>query len=581
MATVIDYKAEDIDKVECRFAVHVKERPGVNCDLHYIKEVVTLKDGTKRPRIRLKENFERPVWFTKPAFRDHKEKKEFEEMGKLEKIMTTESQLCRHLANRLNVPHLAGRRRDLMDSPYIYGADVTSASLIKLQYLKKNNFVQSPYSLCVLDIETGVLDSNWGEILMVTLAMKGKVYTACLKSFVEKTGDTQFRTTKAMEQYLPKYKDWDSELELFDDPVDMLKKTFRVANDWAPDWLVLWNINFDIKEILEYLKKRNVDPIDVLADQDIPRSARYCFYKEGLTKKVTASGKVKPVNPAMQWHTLFLTARFYCIDAMSAYKQKRIAKQEEPSYALDHILNLEIKSRKLTFEEADAYKKKAWHAFMQAYYPIQYIIYNRYDCIGILELDAKTRDLMLDLPSAAGITDFERYSSNPKKIADALFLFAGKKGYIIGVVGKKVEKKVVEVTEELEEGDDDEFDDGEEHVEDFKTLSLKDWIITLQSHLLLHEGLCIFSDFPGLITNLRGLVMDVDVKSSYPSATQVGNVSKGTTICELISIEGISEELFREQNLGIICGGTNALEYGEKMFKLPNAIEMLELVRAG
>jgi hypothetical protein len=577
MTPKVDYKDEDIVKTECRFAVHVQAREGINPDTHYVKEVLTLKDGRKVPRITLIEDYLRPIWVTKPAFRNHKERKEFEDVDKLDLIMTTESNLCKAVAAKLNVPHLARRRRDLMDIPYIYGGDITSTSLIKAKALAANKFVQSPYSVAVMDIETGIIDYNNGKILMITVTMAGKVYTGCLKSFVEKTGDYDSRVTKAMQTYLPQYDTWDCEFEVFDSELDMLKKAFLVANDWAPDFLAFWNINFDVSEILACLDRNGVDPIDVMADMSIPRSRRYCYYKQGLTKKVTASGRVKPVNPALQWHTMFLTARFYMIDAMSVYKQKRMSKQEEPSYSLDAILALELKTSKLKFKEADMFKKKAWHAFMQHNYPIQYIIYNRYDCISILDLDKKTRDMALDLPSAAGITDFSRYSSNPKKIADALFMFAGKKKRIIGTVGKKVEKKE---EPQVSAEDDDDDDDEEEDVSDYGVLSLKDWIITLQSHLLLPEGLKIFSDFPNLVTNLRGLVMDVDVTSSYPSCTQVGNVSKETTLCEIISVAGKEEGLFREQNLGLICGSVNALEYCNKMLELPDPAEMLSLVKA-
>jgi len=58
-------------------------------------------------------------------------------------------------------------------------------------------------------------------------------------------------------------------------------------------------------------------------------------------KKVTASGQVKPINPALQWHTLILTASFYVIDAMCVYRQLRMAAQEEPSN-LNYILQKEL-----------------------------------------------------------------------------------------------------------------------------------------------------------------------------------------------------------------------------------------------
>jgi hypothetical protein len=54
----------------------------------------------------------------------------------------------------------------------------------------------------------------------------------------------------------------------------------------------------------------------------------------------------------------------------------------------------------------------------------------------------------------------------------------------------------------------------------------------------------------------------------------VANVSKETCVNELISIEGVSEETFREQNLSMCLGGVNTLDYFERMFGLPSLQEV-------
>lgn len=55
------------------------------------------------------------------------------------------------------------------------------------------------------------------------------------------------------------------------------------------------------------------------------------------------------------------------------------------------------------------------------------------------------------------------------------------------------------------------------------------------------------------------------------------NVSKETTSRELISIDGIDEEVFRIQNLNLVIGQTNALEYVTTMFDAPKPNELLTL----
>ena len=56
----------------------------------------------------------------------------------------------------------------------------------------------------------------------------------------------------------------------------------------------------------------------------------------------------------------------------------------------------------------------------------------------------------------------------------------------------------------------------------------------------------------------------------------VGNVSRETTALELIDILGIDEDVFRMQNINLLQGHVNALEYGMKMHGLPTPQEALK-----
>lgn len=72
-------------------------------------------------------------------------------------------------------------------------------------------------------------------------------------------------------------------------------------------------------------------------------------------------------------------------------------------------------------------------------------------------------------------------------------------------------------------------------------------------------------------------VFDSDEVSAYPSATMVLNVSKETTLKEIISIDGIDENVFRAQNLNFLLGSTNAVEYVTNMFNAPKPYELLDM----
>jgi hypothetical protein len=542
--------------------------------MHYIRETIFYKDGNIEPKSYLVKDFKRPVWVTKQNFRNHNDKKEFEDRDKLIQQYTTQSDINKTVAGLLGAPHLTNQPDQIKNSPYVYGYDITSTSLIKYTSLKKNNFIQSLYTVASCDIET---NPETNEIILITIAFKNKSYTGILSKFVKNISDLNNRIRKAIDFYLPNYKDLDAKFEVFNNEIDMLTKFFEVANDWAPVFLAIWNINFDIPKILEKLKMHNVNPIDVICDKSIPRKYRICRYKQGITKKITASGVVKPINPSLQWHTLISTSKFYVIDSMCVYRQLRMAKQEETSYALDNILKKEGLGGKLKFKEADAYSGLKWHLFMQTNYPIEYIIYNLYDCLSMLELDNKIKDLSSTLPSFTGITDFSKFNSNPKKIVDALFLFGLERDRIIGTV-PKLNKAEEELEAENIDDSDSDFDSDIENDEydpkKYKTLGLKGWIQLLPQNLLIHDGLKCLEEYPEVITNIRGMVCDQDASAAYPSATLVGNVSKETCINELIKIENIKEEVFKEQNLSICLGNANLLEYFTVMFDMPSLLEV-------
>lgn len=555
--------SKQITKREVRFAVHLP-RTEYREDAHYVKEHRTYSDGTEEPHTYLVKDFKRPIWVTKKAAQNHKEKKEFELLENLNVQNTTQSDLNRTVANLLDAPHLANKPAMLKESPYVYGYDQTSTSIIKLKSLTRNDNIQSSYSVAAFDIETNV---HTKEILMATITYKGKSHTALMKSFIPGISDVLGSVRRGIAHYLPNYKDLGVSINVFESEVDLLKDVFKVANDWGPDFLAIWNMDFDISVIMERLEKYKVNPIDIICDTSIPRNYRYCRYKRGITKKVTASGVVKPINPSLQWHSLISTTKFYVIDSMCVYRQLRMAKQEMPSYSLDYILGHELGTSKLKFEKADAYKGEKWHIFMQERFPIEYIVYNIYDCLAMLELDDKVKDLTSSLPSFAAMTDFGRFNSNPKKIVDALFVFGLERGKVVGTVGK-----TEETVETIDEGDEEELD--ELDVKNNKTLGLDGWIQMLQQNLLLEDGLCIFEDFPDLKTNIRGLTFDSDCSSAYPSATLVANVSKETTNSEVITVHGMEERLFREMNLSVCLGPANMLEYNSVMFGLPPIDQM-------
>jgi len=70
----------------------------------------------------------------------------------------------------------------------------------------------------------------------------------------------------------------------------------------------------------------------------------------------------------------------------------------------------------------------------------------------------------------------------------------------------------------------------------------------------------------------------MDSVSSYPTCTEVANVSKETCSSEIISIAGVQESLFKLENISLLLGGSNTLDYFSTMFELPKLDEIDSIV---
>jgi hypothetical protein len=544
---------DNIKAIECRFAVYCKDNES-NQDMHFVKEQIYYKDGTSKPNTRMIVDYKRPFYVTKKGLRNHKSKKEWVNLEEVIKFESTQLNLIRSAAKALGTPWFQGSLRDLSESPYLYGTDILSTCLIKQAYTDKWDTVTA-YSNAVFDTETDVLHGT-EEIVMATISFKDKVFTAVKKSFVSGYSDVENRVYALAEKYIGdtiKERNIKLKVVFCDHEIDVIRQTVAKAHEWGPDFLSVWNLEFDMDKIIAACDKAGVRVEDILNDPKVPEKFKHFKFKKGAAKKVTASGVVQVFKPAQRWHTVFSPSSFYWIDAMCVYKQIRTGRPEEPSYSLDAILNKHLKISKLKFDEAKDYTGLKWHQFMQDKYPLEYIVYNMFDCISMEMLDEKTLDLQLSLPLFAGSSDFQNFNSQPRRSANALHFYCLENNKVIASTAS-------EMTDE----------------DDVKTASLSDWIVMLPSHLVADNGLQIIKENPNIHSNIRIAVGDLDATASYPTGESVFNISKETTVKELISIEGIDETTKRMGTINLSAGHTNAVEIGTTLFKLPTMDKWLE-----
>lgn len=540
---------------ECRFVSYVPQPEYEKADLHLVKEIIHYDDGTSEPHLNFLYDYKRPFWITKPGLRQHKQKKEWEKTDNLIRFESTERDLILNITRALKTPWFRGSFKDLCASPYIYGVDIMSTACVKQKYIEKYPNKKTYYSVGVIDVETDVLNGT-EEIVMLTFSHKEHCITAVLKSFVKGIDNVEDKLQEATEKHIGKYikeRNIKPTLYLCDSEIEVIKVVFEKIHQIKPDFLAVWNLDFEITKFLTACEKAQEDIKYILSDPSVPDDYKYFKYKKGPTQKVTSSGKITPIKPAARWNSVITPASFYMIDSMCVYKQTRTGQPEKQSYSLDAILQEELEITKLKLPEADKYKGLEWHIFMQKERPIDYIVYNRFDCISVELLDEKIKDLAVIISQFSNTSDFQKFNSQPRRTCDNLHWTCLEQDRVIGTTGETIV---------------DEFDE--------MTLSRDGWIVTLPAELIHKNGLRIIEeiDVPTTIYSHTG---DLDVSASYPNGECVFNISKETTARELVDIEGVSEEVFRIQGLHLSAGHVNAIEYCSAMMGFPTLPELLKV----
>jgi len=311
-------------KVECRNITYLSKRE-VGEDIHIVQELITDEDGT-RDDIKIIKNFKRPYWVTKPIYRVHSDKKEEEDISKVDKFYSTQSDLYFNAGKRLGERYAVVKDpRIIKSSPYLYGTDIDSRTILKRYYVKKYGEFTTPYRIGVFDIEVNTITN---KIIILSLVTYKKGIIAILESYANRIPNLIPRLREGLEKHIPDVsfkKDILDNLtiKVFKTEVDIVKYVFKQANYMHIDFLTGWNIKYDINEIIDRLKEKNIEPKDVFHYDKIPSKYAYFSFKEGRSKKITEAGREIPLPPEEQWHTIKSTTNYCFIDAMNSHRYVR------------------------------------------------------------------------------------------------------------------------------------------------------------------------------------------------------------------------------------------------------------------
>lgn len=458
---VPDIPKKNIEAIECKYVAYQEAIDGSKDDMLLVKEVVHTKDKQLIPRIRLIENFKRPVFTTKKNYRKHEDKKEYEHLDNLDRWECTQSRMSETIQRALgrSIPNPKLQLREACRSQFVYFADLASTTMYKAAHKRKYPDAVTRNKLAVLDIEADVVFGT-DEPIMVSVTMGGKKIIGIADWWAKRIPDLENTLHEKFAEYLSSItlkekckktrksimvehnlvEERGGDLIIISDGniAEMLKKVMDEVHTWMPDFLAIWNMNYDIPKLMKACDKYGVPHHEVWTDPSVPDKYRKVWYKEAKAQRETNS-KTIAQHPADLWHVLNTLSGFYIIDAMCAFKKIRVANGNEPDYKLGGVLNRHLGIGKLSFDMVKAPEGDIkWHVEMQRDYPAEYCIYNLFDDISIELLDEKTNDLGLTIPALAGISDYNIFPSLPKRLVDNLHYFYLDRKLIAGCVGADI-----------------------------------------------------------------------------------------------------------------------------------------------
>ncbi len=446
----------------------------------YVMVINEKNVNTDVSRLRIVKNPMRPFWVTKAPYQNHKEKKEFAKNSELDMYICPQNELKYELAKALNL--YKGRNawydiRKMCDSPYVYGADVDPEVVLRIGYMKNCKPV-AKYNVGFLDIETSVFGDGRINVLSY-VDQNFVIHTAILKDFMQ--GKTiqdieTYRESVWMKQFIDpinhdakkailknhqealanmsdaikaEYEKWDKDKK--GDPKDYSKEfndylqnalhsffkfdlkicereaealifIFKHIHRTKPDFIGIWNMDYDIPYLIERLEKLGIPPQHAFSHPEVPAKLRFCKYKKD------------PGKPGQhftdKWHWLYAPGYTKYIDSMCLYSRIRKVDGRDNSYKLDYIANKEIGVGKMPVTT---------HEDMQEHHFIEYVVYNTVDVAVLVVMELVNHD-MDSLMGLTYISPLHQFAHQTKMLTNNFYEYCRDHGLVSAAVGKSQRK---------------------------------------------------------------------------------------------------------------------------------------------
>ena len=475
--------------------------------------VVVVKDVTTlETKIQIIDNPKYRLWVTKPGLRTFTNKRECCKQNECNMYLCSYQNRGEVIAKALGkyTPGSYINTRKLMESPYVWGADMPVLNLIKMEYQQSCTKSLPSVRIGAFDIETSVMGDEQILCASFTDFSNQITHSFYLTTWV---GDDQTRLESIWHDEARKFKDnlnpkaqqyfnpdtWKTIYHPCDTEHDLIVNAITTVSASDCDFVGVWNMGFDIGYIEKRCKFRNISLSDIYAHPSVPSKYRVYRWVED-TRRVE--------HLADKWHILETSSKCKWYDPMCLYGRLRKVKGREVMYTLDYISGKVIGVGKMKFGQ-----ESKTHYLMQTSESekYRYVIYNCFDTIIPTIMDAVTSDVM-SMVMLLGPALFADFSHQTVQLKAQFYEYCLSRGAVPGSVSGSMKKP---------------YDD---LISNVGGAVLNPSLMRYQGSRCMDE-----SDDP---TGIYRLCCDLDVTSFYPSLTIAMNISRETKEATVLWITG-------------------------------------------
>ena len=321
-------------------------------------------------------------------------------------------------------------KKNLHHYPYVLATDYPYTNYFRCEWMLHYHDYDMQYSLTKVfaDIEVDGIDAPGfptADICPINAVAVVDAETKTVHSFLLRNPENPLieQFEKNLHNFIDKchktfdesYGELNYEIHMYDTEIDMITEVFRLFNTLARDFILFWNMAFDIPYFIDRIKALGHDPMKIMCDPEFIQDELYY-------RKDHRHHDFKTKNDVFT-----CTSKSVYLDQMSQYIKIRKARSELKTVRLNAIAKAELNDEKLDYSDEANIKTLPYENYEL------FVLYNIKDTLLQYGIEMKTHDIdNVFQRSLINATQYESAFSQTILLKNRAYLSYYKQGFIIG-----------------------------------------------------------------------------------------------------------------------------------------------------